>query len=278
MPYITVGSEKNNKIKLSYADYGEGKPVVLIHGWPTSHRMWEKQIIALVEAGYRVIAYDRRGFGESYKPWNGYDYDTLTEDLNILLTELELKDVTLVGFSMGGGEVARYIGTHGTDRIAKVVLLNAILPYLPKNDDNPEGIDQSVFDGMMHDMAEDRPNFVWEFNKMFVNWNEDGKDLMSEKAFQHSWDIGVWSSPRATHECAKAFSTTDFRNDVTKFNVPTLILHGGSDKITPLENTGKRTHEMIDGSELVVIENGSHGMTTTHADQVNKILIDFLNK
>ncbi len=278
MPYLQIGTEKNHVISLSYADYGEGKPIVLIHGWPLSHRMWEKQIMALTEAGYRVIAYDRRGFGESYKPWTGYDYDTFAADLNTLITELDLRDVVLVGFSMGGGEVARYIGTYGTERIAKAVLMSAVTPFLLKTADNPEGVDQSVFDGMIQGLKKDRPGFLEAFGKMFVNWDKDGKDLLSQPALQHSWDIAVWSSPKATIDCVKAFSATDFRKDLAKFTIPTLILHGDADQIVPFEVSGQRAHGLIPGSELVIIPGGAHGLTYTRPDKVNTALLDFIAK
>jgi non-heme chloroperoxidase len=278
MPYLKIGTEKNNDILISYADYGEGKPVVLIHGWPLSHRMWEKQIIALTEAGYRVIAYDRRGFGESYKPWEGFDYDTLSADLNALLEALDLHEVTLVGFSMGGGEVARYIANYGTKRLAKAVLFSSVTPYLLKTEDNPDGVDKSVFDGMHNGLMADRPAFLEAFGKQFVNWDEDGKDLMSEAALKHSWDIAVWASPKATIACTESFSSTDFRDDLAKFDIPTLILHGDKDNIVPFEVSGKRTHEMIEDSQLVVIQGGAHGLTYTQPDMVNKALLDFLAK
>lgn len=278
MPYQKIGLEKNHDIQLSYADYGEGRPVVLIHGWPLSHRMWEKQIIALTEAGYRVIAYDRRGFGESYKPWGGFDYDTFAADLNALLESLDLTDVTLVGFSMGGGEVARYIGTYGTKRLAKAVLMSSVTPYLLKTDDNPDGVPQAVFDAMLKGLVTDRPAFLEDFTKQFVNWDKDGHTLLSEAALRHSWDIAIWASPKATIDCVKAFSSTDFRADLAKFTLPTLVLHGDADEIVPFEVSGRRAHELIEGSELLVIEGGAHGLTYTQPEKVNRALLSFLAK
>jgi non-heme chloroperoxidase len=278
MPYITVGTEKDHKIKLSYADYGAGKPIVLIHGWPLSHRMWEKQILALTAAGYRVIAYDRRGFGESYKPWEGYNYDTLAADLHSIMEELDLRDAVLVGFSMGGGEVARYIGTYGTKRLAKAVLFSSVTPYLSKTGDNPEGVDASVFEEMHQGILKDRPAFLKEFTKMFFNWDTDGEDLLSTPMLRHTWDIAVWASPKATYDCVTAFATTDFREDLKKFNIPTLILHGDKDHTVPFEVSGKRTHEMIPDSELVVIEGGAHGLTATQPERVNDALLSFIAK
>ena len=276
MPYLKIGSEKNEDILLSYADYGEGRAVILIHGWPLSHRMWEKQIGFLVDNGFRVIAYDRRGFGESYKPWNGYNYDTFANDLAMLIDALQLSDVSLVGFSMGGGEVARYIGRHGTGKLSKVVLMSSVTPYLKKTSDNPNGVDQSVFDGMLAGLRKDRPGFLEQFCRQFYNWDADGKELMSEAAFRHSWDIAVWANPKATLDCVTAFSATDFREDLKKFDVPTLVMHGSADAIVPFEVSGKLAHEMLPGSKLELIEGGAHGLTATRPDDVNKALLGFL--
>ena len=276
MPYLNIGSEKGEDVLLSYADYGEGKPVVLIHGWPLSHRMWEKQIAALTDAGYRVIAYDRRGFGESYKPWTGYDYDTLADDLNVLMEALDLRDATLVGFSMGGGEVARYISTYGTSRLSKAVLMSSVTPYLLKTDDNPGGVDKSVFDDMLSGLVSDRPGFLEVFCQKFVNWDKDGKDLISRAALNHSWDIAVWATPKATLECVKSFSSTDFREDLKKFDLPTLVLHGDNDQIVPFDVSGKIAHEMIPNSLLVIVNGGAHGLTFTQPEKVNQALLDFI--
>ena len=278
MPYIKVGQEKGEDILVSYADYGEGKPVVLIHGWPLSHRMWEQQIGFLVGTGNRVIAYDRRGFGESYKPWDGYDYDTFSSDLAAIMETLDLHEATLVGFSMGGGEVARYIGTHGTSRVAKAVLMSSITPYLLKNSNNSEGVDGSIFDGMLAGLAKDRPGFLEQFCKQFVNWEEDGKDLVSQAALNHSWDIAVWANPKATLACVEAFSSTDFRPDLTKFNLPTLVIHGDNDKVVPFVASGQRVAALIPHAKLEVISGGAHGLTYTQPQQVNTLLADFLRE
>ena len=278
MPYVKVGSENEKEILLSYVDCGEGDPVVLIHGWPLSHRMWEHQINALTDAGKRVIAYDRRGFGDSNKPWGGYDYDTFASDLNELMNALDLRDVVLIGFSMGGGEVARYIGKYGTERVKKVVLMSAVTPYLVKTDDSPNGVDQSVFDGMIDGILADRPGFLQVFGKNFINWDKDGHELVSQAALDHSWDIAVWASPHATVECIKAFSTTDFRGDLKKFDVPTLILHGDDDQIVPLPMSGQQSHALIPDSELVLVEGGAHGLTYTQPKIVNEILLNFINR
>ena len=276
MPNITVGTYKNQNINLNYVDYGEGSPVVLIHGWPLSHLMWENQFMALTGAGYRVVAYDRRGFGDSSKPWSGYDYDTFASDLNRLMEELDLRDAALVGFSMGGGEVARYLGTYGSERVSKAVLMAAITPFMLKTDDNASGVDQSVFDGMIKGLEKDRPGFLLDFCKSFVNWDKDGKDLISEAALNHSWDIATWASSKASIDCVRAFSATDFRADLAKLAVPTLVLHGDADGIVPFEVSGKIAHEQISGSELLVIKGGSHGLTYTHPEQTNAALLKFL--
>ncbi len=277
MPYITIDREKDMDVKLSYADYGVGKPVVLIHGWPLSHRMWEKQIGALVSAGCRVIAYDRRGFGESYKPWDGYDYDSFTADLAKLMDRLDLQDATLVGFSMGGGEVARYLSKYGSDRVSKAAFISSVTPYMLKTEDNPDGVDQSVFDGMIEKLQKDRPAFLEGFGKDFVNWDTDGRDLLSEASLRHSWDIAVWASPKATLDCVKAFSETDFRDDLKAITIPTLVIHGDADRIVPFGASGQRTHQMLKTSQLKVIPGGAHGLTYTHPDEINSLLIDFIS-
>lgn len=278
MPNITVGTEKDQNITINYVDYGEGKPVVLIHGWPLSHLMWENQFMALTGAGYRVVAYDRRGFGESSKPWSGYDYDTFASDLNTLMEELDLNDAALVGFSMGGGEVARYLGKYGSKRVSKAVLMSSITPYLLKTDDNAGGVDKSVFDGMIQGLQKDRPGFLLDFSKSFVNWDKDGRDLLSEAALNHSWDIATWASSKGSVDCVRAFSATDFRADLAKFDVPTLVLQGDADGIVPFEASGKIAHELVTDSELVVINGGAHGLTYTQPEQVNSALLDFLAK
>ena len=278
MPYVNVGTEKKSDVLLSYADYGEGKPIVLIHGWPLSHRMWEQQIGFLVEAGYRVIAYDRRGFGESYKTWDGYDYDTLAADLDTLLSSLDLNDVTLVGFSMGGGEVARYIGTYGGSRVAKAVLMSAVTTYMIATEDNPDGFPEEVLQAMADAMKKDRISFIDEFNQNFVNWDTTGKNHLTQANLDYTFQIAAFANPRATLACAEAFSTTDFREDLKNFDVPTLVIHGEDDRIVPFEHSGKRAHEMIKGSELAIIEGGPHGITLTHAEKVNQKLLEFIQK
>jgi non-heme chloroperoxidase len=268
----TIQTSGANPTELYYYEQGEGKPVVLIHGWPLSHRMWESQITALAAAGYRVIAYDRRGFGQSGRPTAGYDYDTFAADLNDLITQLDLREVALAGFSMGGGEVARYIGTYGTERISKAMLLGAVPPFLLKTDDNPEGVDKSVFDGMLEGVRKDRIAFLENFFPSFYNLQPgQGQDLL---AFS-KW-IAWAASPLATQQCILAFGTTDFRADLEKCDVPTLVAHGDADQIVPLDVSGKRSHDLIQGSRLEVVKGAPHGFAATHAQQLNDLMLGFL--
>ncbi len=263
-------------VQLHYTDAGSGSPVVLIHGWPLSGRSWEPQVPALVAAGHRVITYDRRGFGASSQPWDGYDYDTLAADLDALLTSLDLTDVTLVGFSMGGGEVVRYLGTYGSARIAKAVLASAVPPYLYKSDDNPEGgLDDATIQQFQDGVRSDRIAFLDEFTTGFFAAG-DRTDLVSEPARLYNRDIAAFASPKGTLDCITAFGRTDFRDDVAKVDVPTLVIHGDSDAIVPFEISGKRSHEAIANSSLVLIEGGPHGINATHAEQFNRALLDFL--
>ncbi len=273
MPFLKL--EGQQTVSLYFEDYGAGKPVVLIHGWPLSHRMWEPQVSALVAAGYRVISYDRRGFGDSDKPWNGYDYDTFAADLNALLTTLELRDVTLVGFSMGGGEVARYLGRYGSERVAKAVLAGAVTPFLLKTDDNPDGIDKGVFDGFIGSIEKDRLEFLEGFTKMFVN-RDRGEAAVSDAAIAYNLQIAAFASPRGTTECVRAFGMTDFRADMKAFDVPTLVLHGDADQIVPLEVSGQKAHGLVPGSKLEVITGAPHGFNATHAGEFNRLLLEFM--
>ncbi|MGI8522824.1 MAG: alpha/beta fold hydrolase [Nocardioides sp.] len=277
MSSITVGTEKGADIDLHYTDQGTGSPVVLIHGWPLSGRSWEAQVPALVEAGHRVIAYDRRGFGDSSQPWGGYDYDTFAADLNVLLTELDLTDVTLVGFSMGGGEVARYIGTYGTGRITKAVFAAAVPPFLRKTDDNPDGaLDDATIQSFLDGVAGDRPAFLDGFATGFFTAGEELK--VSEPQRQYALSLALPASPKATAGCVTAFGSTDFRDDLAKVDVPTLIIHGDSDGVVPFEASGKRTAEAVKGAELHVVEGGPHGINASHAQEFNDTLIAFLAK
>jgi non-heme chloroperoxidase len=277
MPYITVGKENSTDIELYFEDHGTGNPVVLIHGWPLSGASWEKQVPVLLDAGYRVITYDRRGFGKSGRPSAGYTYDTFAEDLNTIMTKLGLKNASLVGFSMGGGEVARYIGTFGSRRVRSVAFISAIPPFLLKTGDNPAGVDGSVFEGIKRAIVEDRPKFLAQFFHNFYNVDLLGKTRISDEAVQLSWMTGAEASPAATLDCVSAW-LTDFRDDLPNIEVPALIVHGDSDRIVPLAASGKRTHELIEGSRLVVVEGGPHGLNWTHAAELNRALLDFLSE
>ncbi len=275
MPFVTVGKENSGNIDLYYEDHGSGKPVVLIHGWPLSGRSWEKQVPALLAAGHRVVTYDRRGFGESSKPTFGYDYDTLTADLHALLTKLDLSEAALVGFSMGGGEVARYLGAHGSQRVRKAVFLGAIPPFLLKAPDNPTGVDSAIFDGIQKGLAADRPAFLAGFLKNFYNVDVLGGKRVSDEFVRLSWTIASGASPTATLACVSAW-LTDFRKDLAKIDVPTLVVHGDADRIVPLEVSGRLTHEAVRGSRLVVLKDAPHGFTWTHAEEVDRALVEFL--
>ena len=275
MPYVTVGKENSGTIDLYYEDHGAGRPVVLIHGWPLSSKSWEKQVPALIDAGYRVVAYDRRGFGNSAKPAFGYDYDTLAEDLHKLMTELDLTGATLVGFSMGGGEVARYLGTYGSDRVDSAVFISAIPPFLLKTAENPEGMDGSVFDGIMESIIADRPAFLSGFFSEFYNVDVLGGDRISDEAVRFNWNIAATASPRGTLDSVSAW-LTDFRGDLRSIDVPVLVIHGDADRIVPFAASGKRIPGLIRESRLVVVEGGPHGIIWTHAGRVNRELLDFL--
>ncbi len=255
---------------------GDGRPVVLIHGWPLSSASWSEQVPALKEAGYRVLAYDRRGFGQS-DPGDKYDYDSLADDLDNVLTDLDLTDVTLVGFSMGGGEVARYASKHGVDRLHSVVFAAAIPPYLLKGDDNPDGpLTEDAAGGMRKGLEDDRDGFFDQFMTQFFSAGDDLK--VSDEQRQEALALCKQSNQQAALGCMDAFGTTDFRDDLPKVTVPALVIHGDSDGIVPFEGSGRRTHEAIEGSELVVIEGGPHGINVSHAKEFNDALLAFLAK
>ncbi|WNL38170.1 alpha/beta hydrolase [Halomonas sp. PAMB 3232] len=277
MPLLNAGTEQGTPVELYYEVHGAGKPVVLIHGWPLSSRSWEPQVPALVEAGYKVITYDRRGFGKSTQADGGYDYDTLAADLKKLLDALDVHDATLVGFSMGGGEVARYIAHYGTERVSKAVLAAAVPPYLYKTDDNPEGgLDDATINEFLDGVRGDRLAFLEDFTKNFFTAG-DKSDLVSEPNRQYHRDIAAFASPKATFDCVKAFSYTDFREDLPKMKLPTLIIHGDADGIVPLEVSGKRSSDMLPDARLEVIKGGPHGINATHPDEFNEALIAFLD-
>ena len=276
MATLKVGDENGTPVELYYEDHGTGDPVVLIHGWPLSSRSWENQVPALVDAGYRVITYDRRGFGASSQPWEGYDYDTFAADLHALLEALDVRGATLVGFSMGGGEVVRYIGTYGTDRVAKAVLAAAVPPYLYKSEDNPDGgLDDATIEQFEAGVKGDRLAFLDGFTGSFFAAGEK-TDLVSEPQRIYARDIAADASPKGTLDCIAAFGRTDFRADLEKVTVPTLVIHGDSDGIVPFEVSGERSHEALADSELVLVKGAPHGLNATHADEFNDALLKFL--
>lgn len=274
MPYIT-SQQNNNPVKIYYEEMGSGKNVVFIHGWPLSGSMWEYQMTELPQHGMRCIFYDRRGFGKSDRPFSGYDYDSLAGDLKSLLDELDLNDVTLVGFSMGGGEVARYISLYGSKRISKVVLISTVLPYMLKTNDNPKGVPQIEFDGMAKKMKEDRPDFFENFAKAFYGVSLVSKPV-SDAFLASNLTRVMDASPIATLECAQSFSTTDFRKDVVKIEVPTLIIHGDKDNIVPISASSDESSGMIKGAKYIVYEGAPHGLWFTEKEKLNKDLIDFI--
>jgi non-heme chloroperoxidase len=277
MPYVTVGKENSGDIDLYYEDHGSGKPVVLIHGYPLSGVSWEKQIPVLLASGHRVITYDRRGFGRSSQPATGYNYDTFAEDLHKLVAKLELRDFALVGFSMGGGEVARYLGTYGSKSVSKAVFISSVPPFLLKTPDNPEGVDASVFGGIEKAIAADRYAFFTEFFKNFYNTDLLLGKRVSEQAVQSGWNLAAGASPTASLACVATWHE-DFRKNLARVDVPTLVIHGDADRIVPIAASGLRTAKLIQGSRLLVVKDGPHCITWTHADQVNPALASFLGE
>ena len=269
MATITVGKENSTPIELYYEDHGSGSPVVLIHGWPLSGASWEKQTSALLDAGHRVITYDRRGFGRSSKPGIGYDYDTFASDLDKLLKKLNLKKVALVGFSMGSGEVTRYLAKYGTGRVRKAVLIGTLGPYLIKAADNPEGVDAKVFEDIKAAIRKDRPAFLMEFLKNFYNYDVTGGKLVSERVLEDNWNVAVGASSIATVACVDCW-IEDFRKNLPKNTVPTLILHGDADRILPPDATSRRQAKMIKNVTFVELPGGPHGVLWTHADRINR--------
>jgi non-heme chloroperoxidase len=277
MPYIKVDKENSADIQLYYEDHGSGDPVVLIHGYPLSGASWEKQVPALLAAGHRVITYDRRGFGKSSQPTTGYNYDTFAEDLRKLVTHLKLRDFSLVGFSMGGGEVARYIGKYGSKGVSKAVIIGGVPPYLLKTPDNPEGVDGSVFEGIQKAVAADRYAFFTEFFKNFYNTDVFLGKRISEQAVQAGWNVAASASATASFACVPTWHE-DFRNDLARIDVPTLVIHGDGDRIVPIAAAGRRTAKLVKGARLSIIKDGPHAVSWTHADEVNAELVSFLGK
>jgi len=277
MPYITVGKENSGNIDLYYEDHGSGQPVVLIHGYPLSGASWEKQSTALLAAGHRVITYDRRGFGKSSQPTAGYNYDTFAEDLHKVVTQLELRDFALVGFSMGGGEVARYLGKYGSKGVSKAVFISAVPPFLLKTPDNPEGVEGSVFEGIQKAIVADRYAFFSEFFKNFYNTDLLLGKRVSEQAVQAGWNVAAGASATACLACVATWHE-DFRKDLTRVDVPTLVIQGDADRILPIGASGLRTAKSIKGARILVVKDGPHCITWTHADEVNQELVNFLRE
>jgi non-heme chloroperoxidase len=275
MPTVTVGQENHADVEIYYEDHGAGQPVVLIHGYPLSGRAWDKQVPVLLDAGYRVITYDRRGFGQSSQPTTGYDYDTFTDDLARLLEHLELRDAVLAGHSMGTGEVTHYLGRHGSERVAKGVLVAPIPPFLRQTPDNPGGVPQSLFDGFAQAARADTPAWMKGFLDTFYNVDTLRGTLVSDQAWQASWNLAVTASATAAVACISTW-TTDFRDDLPKIDVPVLAIQGDADQVLPLSKTGQRLPGLIKDLELVVIEGGPHAIPWTHAEQVNTALLGFL--
>jgi non-heme chloroperoxidase len=275
MPFINVGTENSGAIELHYEDHGMGTPVVLIHGYPLNWRAWDKQVPVLLGTGHRVIAYDRRGFGLSSQPAAGYNYDTFAADLNWLMEKLDLHDAILVGHSMGTGEVTRYLAAYGSSRVAKAVLISPIPPFLLQTADNPDGVPASLFDGFMHSATADTPAWMRSFLDNFYNVDVLRGTLVSEEAYAASWNIAVSASATAAVECIPTWET-DFRADVAAIDVPVLVIQGDADRVLPIEKTGKRLPEMMQDARLVVINGGPHAIAWTHADQVNRALLEFL--
>jgi non-heme chloroperoxidase len=275
MPRLTVGTENSAPVQIHYEDHGSGKPIVLIHGYPLNGNSWERQERELLANGYRVITYDRRGFGRSDQPTVGYDYDTFAADLNTLLTHLGLEDIVLGGFSMGTGEVTRYLGKYGSDRVSRAAMFGVIPPFLLKTDDNPEGVDGQVFEGIKAAIVKDRYAYFKDFFDNFYNTDKLAPERIGDQAFQASFNVAAGSSPYATYACVDTW-LTDFRGDLPKIDVPTLVVHGTEDRILPYEATAARLPGLIADVQVVTVEGGPHNIGWTHPEEVNRALFEFL--
>ena len=277
MPFISNKTAKE-EVNIYYEDYGSGQPVILIHGWPLSHKVWEGQVSAIVEAGFRCITYDRRGFGGSTQPWNGYDYDGLATDLHELISQLSLDNCVICGFSMGGGEVVRYLTNYGDSKISKAMLISSIVPLVKKKDDNPNGVPEEVLEGIIEAVQTDRPAFLKDkFHANFYNYDTN-KDTVSEAKLEYDWQIALHASPRATAETAKAWAHTDFRPELKNVTVPTLIIHGDQDNVVPIATAGKQAAEGIKDNYFEIIKDGPHGLNVTHKGELNSLMLAFLKK
>jgi non-heme chloroperoxidase len=277
MPHVSVGTENDAQVEIHYEDHGSGQPIVLIHGYPLNGNSWERQERDLLTHGYRVISYDRRGFGRSSQPIVGYDYDTFAADLNALIEHLDLSNMVLVGFSMGTGEVARYLATYGSKRVSKAALLGTIPPFLLKTDDNPEGVDGKVFADIKAAVVNDRYAYFEDFLNNFYNVDVLGGIRISDRAWQASFNVAAGSSPFATYACVDTW-LTDFRPDLPKIDVPVLVVHGTQDRVLPFDSTAARLPALIADCTLVSVEGGPHNIGWTHADEVNAALLAFLRE
>jgi non-heme chloroperoxidase len=276
MAYVKVGEENKTSIELYYEDHGSGQPVVLIHGYPLDGHSWEKQVVALLDAGFRVITYDRRGFGQSSQPATGYDYDTFAADLNTLMETLDLRDAVLTGFSMGTGEVARYLSLYGSERVAKAAFLGSLEPFLLKTGENPTGAaPREFFEDIANRAKADRYAFYTAFYRDFYNLDQNLGSRISEEALRNSWGVAAAGGAIAAFACPMTW-ITDFRNDIPRISVPALILHGTADNILPIDSTGRPFHQALPSAKYVEIEGAPHGMLWTHADEVNRELLAFL--
>ena len=275
MSTITVGQENGQDIQIYFEDHGVGQPVILIHGYPLDGRSWDKQERVLLEAGYRVISYDRRGFGQSSNTTIGFDYDTFAADLHALIEHLDVRDLALVGHSMGTGEVTRYLGRYGSDRVRKAVLIASIPPFLVKTDDNPEGVDRSVFEGIQAAIVADRPEYFRTFLDDFFNVDKLSGTRISDSAWKAAFNMALDAGPFATYACVETWMT-DFRPDLPKIDVPVLVLHGDEDRILPYPSTAVRLPGLIKDLTLITVEGGSHNIPWTHPEIVNPALLDFL--
>jgi len=277
MAYLTVGEENSHPIELYYEDHGSGQPVVLIHGYPLDGNSWEKQVPMLLERGHRVITYDRRGFGRSSRTMTGYDYDTFAADLKALVDALDLRDAVLAGFSMGTGEVTRYLGTYGSERVAKAALFGAIPPFLLQTPDNPEGLPQSLFDGFSDQIRKDRYAWFKFFFDNFYNVDKLGGTRITTEAWNASFQVASGCSPYATLACVPTW-LTDFRDDLPKIDVPVLVVHGTEDRILPIDTTSRRLPDLVKDLHLVEVEGGPHNIGWTHPDELNRAFSQFLSQ
>lgn len=273
MPFIT--KQDNENVQLYYEDFGSGQPIILIHGWPLSGKSWEMQIPVLLNLGYRVITYDRKGFGKSTPSADGYDYDGLAKDLHEIITQLDLQNVILFGFSMGGGEVVRYLTNYGTQNVDKIALISSIIPIVKQKEDNPDGVPQEKLDEIMHALKTDRITFLESFHKDFYNVGILSKTV-SQKQLDYDWAIASFANPIATIKCAESWANTDFRPELKNVTVKTLIVHGDSDNIVPINTAGKQAAQGIINNDFMIIEGAPHGLNVTHAEELNSIISRFL--